>query len=1048
APVASNAGGAVTGAVVSVALPAAGARPAGDGSSGLWQTMRATTSAAFAGVFTNASLWAEAPGSNIVAGALAADTKGYVFEDPATGLSHVWPQPPAIAAYRGWIYLEGGRTYVFGSRCADSVFVAVDGRTLVSVVKSPLTDAFGSIETEEAGWHEIEVRVGHTTSTFGPDGNGASSWTSFGVAFNANGSTSPMPESGWTPLLDDGSGALLRPSRPEARTLSLVAQGVAGGSLTLSAKVGSGENAAHAYLVYGAEDAGIASIADWQHSTDLGEAAASAEATDLAATVAGWGSAAKVARLVLETEGMLAWTEPVTFTDTALPRVLDVVVSGYALGDRATFAATVSGGAAPYAATLLVGTDASSLAAAATAAVPAAGGFSLSLSDLVPGAQHWFQVVVADASGATARSEVLSFVTPGASRVYEYRDGNSESLWQAANPFENRQRTILFGGTLSELGAGETTVRLLRNQTYYGAPGARTTVPHEGEELVLSAAGRYTLPVLLDWDWDVTWNWSVSNATETLSWGPTSTPRDSQGWARVVTVVDATAYTWAGGEGLWNDPERWTPDGVWADVAGYPRRGSYAVFPAGTNVVSVPDAATTNRFSRLTVQSGADVTIRAADGATDATLRMQSEDYASSPRNYGYSQAANSTLRFAGEGLYVDLVGSWACLPSGADTTLEFADGVRARIGNGGNNSSWSANAQTRSRFCVTNGAVVTVLGQFHLNGAGTQLVVDDATFLQSYSTGDNSAVCLRGRGMDGRATVVIRGANPVLQAGRRFIAQSADSAASSQYVDFEVPEGGWAEAPIRSNSSNAYRFGQSGTSGYRIVLRVPTNCPAALAGETLDVPLVRWPGGVYADAVELSTNNLPHPATDYFYTTPDTATGDTTLWARLVGWADTDAPQASDVRVAELAIGSATVSFSAIPGRDAAGAFLATAVSAQVLDGDGEPVEGATVALSADSVAAPGALTASLSGLPEDAPLTLRIVLSDGTHDPVEVDFAFVSAADYAEGTSEDAAAFEDGPFTVWTFTDTAAAAQTLTVTKAGWAEVLVVGGGGSGGG
>ena len=41
------------------------------------------------------------------------------------------------------------------------------------------------------------------------------------------------------------------------------------------------------------------------------------------------------------------------------------------------------------------------------------------------------------------------------------------------------------GGQLAKLGAGETTVRLLRNQSYDGFPGAKTTEPHEGEELVL-----------------------------------------------------------------------------------------------------------------------------------------------------------------------------------------------------------------------------------------------------------------------------------------------------------------------------------------------------------------------------------------------------------------------------------------------------------------------------------------------------------------------------------------------------------------------------------
>ena len=109
----------------------------------------------------------------------------------------------------------------------------------------------------------------------------------------------------------------------------------------------------------------------------------------------------EVARFVLETEGMLAWTEPVTYTETALPSILDVVVSDYALGDRATIAAAVSGGTAPYAVTLLLGADASSLAAVATTNLAEAGGFAFSLADLAAGAQHYFQIVAVDDNGAS-----------------------------------------------------------------------------------------------------------------------------------------------------------------------------------------------------------------------------------------------------------------------------------------------------------------------------------------------------------------------------------------------------------------------------------------------------------------------------------------------------------------------------------------------------------------------------------------------------------------------------------------------------------------------
>jgi hypothetical protein len=1044
APVASNAGGVSTGAVQSVTLPAAGALPAGDGSSGLWQISRRTSATAFPTVFTNASLWADATVSNIVSGALAANTRSYLFSDPATGLTYVSPGTPVLFAYRGWIYLEGGKTYVFGSRYADSVYLAIDGETVLYVSKAFKSESFGTFETEEAGWHEIDLRVGHTTDNFGPDGDGTASWASFGVAFNANGSTTPMPESNWTPILDDGSGSLLRPSRPETRILSLTGAAASGGTLTLNAVVGSGENTAHAWLVYGVEDAGTASIVAWEHSTDLGEVAASAGTTALAAQVAGWGSAITVARLVLETDGQLAWTEPVTYSATTLPQVFDALVSGYALGDRAIFRATVVGGTAPYTATLLVGTAADSLAVVATTNLAVAGIFSFGVvSGLVPGAQHFYQVVVTDESGATARSEVLSFVTPGASRVYDFSDVNLVDRWNDGNPFENRQRTLVAGGTLSELGAGETTVRLLRNQGYYAFPAGNKTEPHEGEELVVSATGSYTLPVLLDWDLDVAWNWSVSNATETASWGPTAQIRDSQSWARNTTIVDATTYTWKGGDGLWTDQDQWSPDGVWDDIAGYPRRGSYAVFPAGTAVVSVPDTALTNRFSSLTIPTGADVTFQPADGATDATLRMQIEDKCSATRGYAFSLGKNAALRFKGEGLFVDLYGNTAMTFGDTDSTIEFTDGVRAKVGNGTGGGAINANVKARSLIAFRNGAQVTVNGFIIANGVGTQIVIDDATVIEPYAAANNNGVFLRGKTMDGKATLVIKGAHPILKCGYRFATSNSDSPDTTQYVDFEVPEGGWEDAPIRTDPANVYKFGESGTSGYKIHLRVPATSPAVVAGESLDVPLVRWPKGIHSTYVTLDSANLPHPATDSFFQTTDPVTGQITVWAHLVGQADTAAPQASDFRVRSLAQTGANLSFVVIPGSGGA-----TSVSAEVLDANGDAVAGASVSPASASFSAAGTNVVTVAGLDPATAYTLRVTLDDGTNPAVTADFAFNSLDDWAEGHSDTAASVvQDGPYTVWTFTDTTVNAATFAVTRAGLAEILVVGGGGSGG-
>jgi hypothetical protein len=764
--------------------------------------------------------------------------------------------------------------------------------------------------------------------------------------------------------------------------------------------------------------------------------------------VAGWGSAAKVARLVLETDGVFAWSDPATFAGTALPTLDGAHLVDATNGSSATFGATLSGGAGPYTATLYAGASDDELAVVATSPVAAAGPFAIEATDLPAGSTIRWRLAVTDAAGATAVSEVFSAKLPGASALSDSTAGTA-AAWTAANPFVNRQSTIVASGVLEELGAGETTVFLLRDQTPDGFPFADETKPHEGEALVVRGTGTYTLPFRAGWDQDVTFNWGVSNATAAASWGMTSEARDSKGWARNVTVVDATEYTWIGGAaGSWTDAASWRADGVWGeDIAGYPRRGSFATFPANTTtVVSVPDSDYPHRFTKLTIQSGADVTFRPAAGATNATLRMQTEDKCSSTRTYAFDQKANSALRFAGEGLDVAFSGNWTWYPSGAGTTLEFTDGVRASLGTDNVGGSWSGYNKDRSLLAVRNGADVTAHGYIRVSGISSQMVLDDATVAQPYANGDKNGIWLIGRSMDGKATLVIRGTNAVFTVGQRFQVTSDDSPETTQYVDFEVPEGGWADAPIRTDPANTCKFGYGSKSGYKIALRVPAASPAVVAGESLDVPLVRWPKGIDS-AVTLDPANLPHPATDRFYQTVDGATGQTILWAHIVGYGGADEPHASGFRLTSLALDAATGSFEMVPGASG-GAWRATDVSATVLDGAGDPVSGATAALGLDTISAYVTNTFSVSGLAPNTEYTLRVTLDDGTHDPASFDFPFATLADWGEGESVTAASVEaDGPFTVWTFTNTAPNVQTFTVTKAGVADVLVVGGGGAGG-
>ena len=86
----------------------------------------------------------------------------------------------------------------------------------------------------------------------------------------------------------------------------------------------------------------------------------------------------------------------------------------------------------------------------------------------------------------------------------------------------------------------------------------------------------------------------------------------------------------------------------------------------------------------------------------------------------------------------------------------------------------------------------------------------------------------------------------------------------------------------------------------------------------------MNWPAGIDPTYVTLDVANLPHPATDTFHTTTEPTTGNTVLWAHLVGQAESSDPQATDFRQTAATATGATITFMAIPGSGATGASQA----------------------------------------------------------------------------------------------------------------------------
>ena len=135
------------------------------------------------------------------------------FTDPVYGGNFKWNGSYTTFGYLGLMYMEAGRTYVFGKYFDDSVYVKIDGTQVLRNTNHE-TFATGSYVPGWTGWHELEVRVADGTGYKGPKG-AQSGYTSYwsaamGVGWRDDGVTAALPESGWRRLMDPGDGSLLR----------------------------------------------------------------------------------------------------------------------------------------------------------------------------------------------------------------------------------------------------------------------------------------------------------------------------------------------------------------------------------------------------------------------------------------------------------------------------------------------------------------------------------------------------------------------------------------------------------------------------------------------------------------------------------------------------------------------------------------------------------------------------------------------------------------------------------------------------------------------
>ena len=1047
---------------VAVEIPAASG--ASDGSlstAGLWQSVCGT------GPDQTDAYWDRGLSETRVSGVLVANGVKNLAEyaDPLDGRVFRWLSRTTGGqqwAYRGYIHLEAGVPYVFAARWDDSVYLAIDGNELIRTYSDWTHSCFAPLTVAETGWYPIDVRLGDVEGGHGPDGDGVQSWTSFGLAFNGNGSEAMIPESGWTQLLDPGDGSLLRTEKPAAREVWIDSYAVADGTLSIAAKAGSGDVPAHAWLVHGPADAGTASLGLWATAVDLGPVAAADAAADLAAQVAGWGTGSFVARLALETDGAWCWSDSVTALADAFLDVTGVAVTDNTQGDRVTFGGVVEGGAAPYAATVLLGASVAEMAAWTNAALSAAGRFAVTAEGLDPGgndgATYYWQLVVRDAAGAEIRTETGSFTTPAkALAVTTYHE------------VARNQRSLTFQGRMSRLGAG-TTWGVLFIGDY--VEGTRDTAIREIHTVEVEETGLFELTIDgFDWDRDIWFSWCASNSNGRQDWYQ---GRGDQNNVKRVSVIDDQTYWWKGGTGYWNDPEMWTTDGSKAhDQAGFPRRGSTVKLAEGategTIVVPPEDRDDTETgywyVSRIEVADGQTLTLK-REGSNRLSMAYDDSSVGRSESYPAVSVAAGGKIVFDGGTWYqwnkggfnfargsATKRGGSLAVVNGADVSIGYDSAGRMGVYNY-ENSGWNdlyvgPGSRLYSRSHLYNGGVGTtnvIEGTLETAASDAATSRELGFYSLSYKLGETSPL----------GYFALGGENPRLVAGGNLFASSGGSEYAGRgdaTLNLLVPAGGFAEAPIRhQKASTAGAFPTAGNE--KLVLFVPPDAPAAVAKGVTDADIVRWPTNgtssvVNPDRLVIRNEDLPHSDTDYWYETADPATGLFTGWGvHIVGRPASEAPQVVGIAMTNLLATTADFTFYGIPGDNAASATFSAAIART----DDPSDASATVALAGGPSVAQGTLFGlSVSGLVEGG--TYRITVegvdpADARLSCVET-FDFDALRDYGEASTDSAGATtaQLGPETVWTFADTENEGR-LVVTRPGWARILVVGGGGSGGG
>ena len=720
--------------------------------------------------------------------------------------------------YKGWMFLEGGKTYTFGSSIDDSCIVWIGGEQVLRQADYNSRNNYGTYAPAATAWYPIELRMSNGTGGSGAcNDNGT-----FGFGFNTDG-TKNVTASKMTRLVDPGDGSLLRPDA--TRRIALVSAERAAGGVFATVRVSGGNPLGTLRAFWGASDGGT-NAAAWASPSDLGSVGGGEATVTATLPVADPGATPFVRFAVVGSGGEAVWSDLV-WLDVSQPVIGDVFATTD--GDRMTVsgAALSLGSGEGYSLALLWGYD-RGLSDAQSAAVAVADGAFSATVPVLPGTNGWYRLVATTSDGGYDATLPIEFAT------------KAGSVLAATATSTMNHHDVTVSGNLDVLGAGVTTVTLWAGED----PEHMTAVGGASASAILDGTGPFSLTGTIPGQVPHSFSWKIVS----VNVAPGGTAWTNETSVFTATTVDAATYTWKPEktEGRWDDPENWTVSGVpdLTDVLGYPNsKNAPAKFLDGTTaVVIVPDG--TWYFQSLDLNVNHLDVHFVGGGAGSSQL-------------YGNVWGGGNDSKWSGWTVVFD------ALTLREENTIQLgnakSENVRLVFENGavGSFSGWQDLQGTNtwivarggSRLEWRNGDGITVRGW----NAGLELDESTATVPQ---------FCYERQSAAGPQGLLISGENARFQATTIFrtYSESEDPMNRDFDIEFLVPLQGWkagVDAPVYASydkgTDNKKLFAWRSTElAHKVRLSVDQDSPLVQSGRTLTVQLVEWKAGIDTKNVEL----------------------------------------------------------------------------------------------------------------------------------------------------------------------------------------------------